>query len=46
MRSGSTIPTYSDLKDELENYHDEDKSELVTRESPSRGDKGTLAGVG
>ena len=33
MRSGSTIPTYSDLKDELENYHDENKSELVTREA-------------
>ena len=33
MRSGSTIPTYSDLKDELENYHDEDKNEVVNREA-------------
>jgi type IV secretory pathway VirB4 component len=33
MRSGNTIPTYSDLKDELENYHDEDKNEDVNREA-------------
>jgi hypothetical protein len=33
MRSGNTIPTYSDLKDELENYHDEDKNEVVNREA-------------
>ncbi|HUZ95360.1 MAG TPA: hypothetical protein VMU57_10640 [Edaphobacter sp.] len=33
MRSGNTIPTYSDLKDELENYHDRDKSEIVNREA-------------
>ena len=33
MRSGNTIPTYSDLKDELDNYHDEDKNEVVNREA-------------
>ena len=33
MRTGSTIPTYSDLKDELENYYDEDKNEVVNREA-------------
>jgi hypothetical protein len=33
MRSGSTIPTFGDLKDELENYHDEDKNEIVDREA-------------
>ncbi len=33
MRSGNTIPTYSDLKDELENYHDADKNEVVNREA-------------
>lgn len=33
MRTGSSIPTYSDLKDELENYHDQDKNDLVNREA-------------
>ncbi len=33
MRSGNTIPTYSDLKDELANYNDEDKSEAVNKEA-------------
>ena len=33
MRTGSAIPTYSDLKDELENYHDEGKNELVNKEA-------------
>ena len=33
MRTGSTIPTYSDLRDELENYYDEDKNEIVNREA-------------
>jgi len=33
MRSGNAIPTYSDLKDELENYHDQDKNEIVNREA-------------
>jgi len=27
------IPTYSDLTDELENYHDEGKNEIVNREA-------------
>ena len=31
MRVGDPIPTYSDLKDELANYHDEDKQEDVNR---------------
>ncbi len=33
MRTGSSVPTYSDLKDELENYHDQDKNELVNKEA-------------
>jgi hypothetical protein len=33
MRSGNRIPTYSDLKDELENYHDEDKNETINQEA-------------
>lgn len=33
MRTGSNVPTYSDLKDELENYHDQDKNELVNKEA-------------
>ena len=33
MRTGCSVPTYSDLKDELENYHDQDKNELVNKEA-------------
>ena len=33
MRAGNTIPTYSDLKDELANYNDEDKSDVVNKEA-------------
>ena len=33
MRPNNPIPTYSDLRDELENYHDEDKNDDVNKEA-------------